>query len=114
RTMVPDHRAAMRESMAVRGKLAESSEVYEGDVVAAVRGEMAMSVADVMERRTGLAVSRCGGVEVAERVGRVMMLENGWSEEEMRGSVQAYLKESGERMKWREEESTAETQRPQR
>ena len=49
-------------------KIADSPEVYASDVEHAVQNEMAMSVEDVMRRRTGLSLSRFGGADVMRKV----------------------------------------------
>ncbi len=61
------------------------------EVVAAVRDEMALTVADVLLRRTRLAhVLPRHGVEVAPRVARLMAEELGWSAEAERRAVLEY------------------------
>jgi glycerol-3-phosphate dehydrogenase len=55
--------------------------------------EMAMTVSDVMRRRTMLALSPDGGPAMAERVARVMTEARGWNAGEMRWFLQEYVDE---------------------
>ena len=56
--------------------------------------EMAMTVSDVMRRRTTLALGPEGGTpEVAERVARLMALAHGWNEAQMRWQLNEYEEE---------------------
>jgi glycerol-3-phosphate dehydrogenase len=71
--------------------LCEHPQVWESDVTMAVREEMATSVADVMYRRTGLALSKCGGEATARRVGAIVARELDWNGETEARSLEAYL-----------------------
>jgi len=71
--------------------LCEHPQVWERDVTMAVREEMATSVADVMYRRTGLALSKCGGEATARRVATIMAREMNWSGEAEARSINSYL-----------------------
>jgi glycerol-3-phosphate dehydrogenase len=72
--------------------LCEHPQFWESDVRMAVCEEMATSVADVMYRRTGLALSKCGGEATARRVAAIMARELNWSDETEARSVEAYLR----------------------
>ncbi len=71
--------------------LCEHPEVFESDVPRACRDEMAMSVDDVMWRRIGLALSRCGGEQTAQRVALLMASELNWDQQTMGASAEKYL-----------------------
>jgi len=74
-------------------KVADVPEVHTSDIEHACRQEMAVTLSDVMRRRTPLALSRQGGRDVAERVAGIMARELGWSEEHARRQVEEYLTE---------------------
>ena len=63
------------------------------DIAYFCENEMAMTVTDVMRRRTPLALSRQGGPEMAERVAKAMAMALGWNDEQMRRSLQEYVDE---------------------
>jgi glycerol-3-phosphate dehydrogenase len=71
--------------------IADAPMVHASDIRRACEEEMAMSVDDVMRRRTSLALSRFGGPEIAASVARIMATSLGWSEAQMRSSFQQYL-----------------------
>jgi glycerol-3-phosphate dehydrogenase len=71
--------------------LADSPKVYASDIRRACEAELATSVDDVMRRRTSLALSRFGGPQTAAAVARIMTPCMGWSETQMRASLQDYL-----------------------
>src|SRR5258706_5735656 len=71
--------------------IAEVPRVYASDVRRACEREMAMSVEDVMRRRTSLALSKWGGAETARKVAKIMAGCMGWSEGQMRLSLGGYL-----------------------
>jgi len=71
--------------------LAESPRIYASDIRRACEEEMAISVDDVMRRRTSLALSRFGGPETAAAVARIMAPSMSWSETQMRSSLDDYL-----------------------
>jgi glycerol-3-phosphate dehydrogenase len=71
--------------------LAEAPKVYASDIRRACEEEMAMTVEDVMRRRTSLALSRFAGPETAGAVARIMANCMSWSESQMRSSLQQYL-----------------------
>jgi glycerol-3-phosphate dehydrogenase len=71
--------------------LCDNPQVLENDITRAAREEMATSVADVMWRRTGLALSRCAGESTALRVGALLATELGWNEAAEAQSVREYL-----------------------
>jgi glycerol-3-phosphate dehydrogenase len=71
--------------------IAAAPRVYASDIRRACEEEMATSVDDVMRRRTSLALSRFGGAEIAATVARIMSPCLGWSDAQMRTSLQDYL-----------------------
>ena len=75
-------------------KIADAPAVFASDIAHACDYEMAMTVSDVMRRRTGLALSRHGGVEAAATVARLMAERLGWSDAEMYAQLQSYIEES--------------------
>jgi glycerol-3-phosphate dehydrogenase len=75
-------------------KISESPPVFASDIIHACEQEMAVRLGDVMRRRTQLALSRNGGAETAGRVARLMAPLLHWNEEEERGQIDQYLKES--------------------
>lgn len=72
-------------------RLSEVPDVYESDVRHACDAEMAMTVEDVMRRRTPLALTRHGGAETAAAIARIMGLLMGWDEAQARASLDHYL-----------------------
>ncbi|MCA9121544.1 MAG: glycerol-3-phosphate dehydrogenase/oxidase [Planctomycetaceae bacterium] len=67
--------------------LSQSPKVCESDIAFACSEEMGVTVEDVMRRRTRLALSRHGGVEVASPVSHIMAKSLGWTD----GTREAYL-----------------------
>lgn len=61
-------------------------------VVYAVRNEMAMSTADVLMRRTGIALHEGVGLEYAEATARLVGEALGWTEAQIREDVAQYTK----------------------
>ena len=61
-------------------RISESHEVLESDIAFACTDEMAITLEDVMRRRTQLALSRQGGAEVAAQVSHLMAKQLAWSE----------------------------------
>ena len=74
-------------------KIADVPEVWASDVRYACEQEMALTLADVMRRRTPLALSRSGGEAVARQVARIMAGVLGWGETETNRQVRQYLVE---------------------
>jgi glycerol-3-phosphate dehydrogenase len=87
-TPLPDHRPPQH-----GGKITHSPAIFESDITYACREEMAMSVSDVMRRRTPLALSRLGETPTAERVAQMMSPILGWTEDQTRNSLQMYITE---------------------
>jgi glycerol-3-phosphate dehydrogenase len=54
---------------------------------------MAVTVSDVMRRRTRLALSRQGGPDVAAEVAKIMSEALGWDEVQMRRQFEVYMDE---------------------
>jgi len=65
---------------------------YPVSVEEACREEMALTLEDVMWRRTGWALSRSGGRENAEEVAGIMARELGWDNARTAAEVDRYLK----------------------
>jgi glycerol-3-phosphate dehydrogenase len=74
-------------------QFAESPQIFESDVAYACNEEMAVTLADVMRRRTRLALSSDGGIQTAERVSRVMAEQLGWDEATREKNLQCYADE---------------------
>ncbi len=74
-------------------KLSDMPEIYASDVQAACQNLMAQSVSDVMWRRTGLALSRYGGEDVARSVAKLMTPLMAWNEQQQADSIRQYLSE---------------------
>lgn len=74
-------------------QLSAVPDVWESDVRYACEQEMACTLADVMRRRTPLALTRHGGAEMAWKVAGQMRRYRGWSEAELKAQVKAYLSE---------------------
>ncbi len=79
------------------GKLAGGSERLcpsNPDVVAelhhAVQDELAVSLQDVLLRRTGIGTSRCQGLDCAEAIGRRMAQLLGWTPRRLQAELEAY------------------------
>lgn len=73
--------------------VADCPAVYASDIRQACLEEMALTVSDVMYRRTGLAISRHGEPAVAARVATMMAAALGWSDEQREHSLQEYVAE---------------------
>src|SRR5688572_4249282 len=58
----------------------------------AVREEMAVSLQDVLIRRTGIGQSLCQGLDCAEAIGRRMAEVAGWSSRRLDAELEAYQK----------------------
>jgi glycerol-3-phosphate dehydrogenase len=68
------------------------------EVVYACRHEMAVTLADVLERRTRISLEdRQAGAGAAEAVARCMAAELGWDDPEIERQISAYLEQAGER-----------------
>lgn len=65
---------------------------YPVSVETACREEMALTLDDVMWRRTGWALSQAGGREKAEEVAEIMARELGWDNDRTAAEVARYLK----------------------
>jgi glycerol-3-phosphate dehydrogenase len=73
------------------------------EVVAAVEGELAMTLEDVLRRRTQLALfDPSGGTEVADEVAGLMAQRLGWSADDARAAARAYVETVREdQRRWR-------------
>jgi len=87
-TLLPEHRPPPSGEC-----ICKVPTVYASDVIHACDDEMAMTVADVMRRRTGLALSRHGGPDTAAVVAQLMTNRLGWTDVQMYSSLQQYLHE---------------------
>lgn len=74
-------------------KITDRPAVFESDVIHACANEMAITVSDVMRRRTPLALSRYGGEETARHVAKIMGREMHWDGARQQRSTGAYLAE---------------------
>jgi glycerol-3-phosphate dehydrogenase len=74
-------------------KISDSPSVWQSDIVHACREEMAITVADVMRRRTRLALSPHGGEPTARLVSQLMAAELAWNEATRQRHLQYYLAE---------------------
>ncbi|HUI06723.1 MAG TPA: glycerol-3-phosphate dehydrogenase/oxidase [Verrucomicrobiae bacterium] len=72
--------------------VSDSPVVHASDVAHACQQEMAVTLSDVMRRRTPLALSRNGGAETAARVARLMAPVLHWSADEERVQLDRYLR----------------------
>jgi glycerol-3-phosphate dehydrogenase len=87
-TPLPDRRPAPTGT-----KICDAPPVWHSDVQHACREELAVTVSDVMRRRTRLALSPWGGEPTAQLVSQSMATELGWDEETRHGSLQDYLRD---------------------
>lgn len=71
--------------------LASCPNVFESDIRHACEAEHAMTLTDVMRRRTRLALSRHGGSETAESVSQLMMALLNWDDTQRSQQVEHYL-----------------------
>ena len=74
-------------------KISDSPTVCVSDIAHACEQEMAVTLSDVMRRRTQLALSRAGGPEIALQVARIMAPLLGWSQDEERAQFERYAEE---------------------
>ena len=74
-------------------QLATSPEVYESDIVHACQLEKAVTLTDVMRRRTRLALSPHGGAQVAGNVSHLMAARCDWDDATRTKQVSDYLQE---------------------
>lgn len=74
-------------------QICASPAVYASDIAHACQHEMAVTVSDVMRRRTQLALSRHGGPQTARTVALHMARHLGWSDDQMHAQLQNYLDE---------------------
>ena len=73
--------------------LADAPHVYTSDVTYSCRSEMAVTLSDLMRRRTRLALSRHGGEPVARKVCDLMAAELGWDHATREKMLADYLNE---------------------
>jgi glycerol-3-phosphate dehydrogenase len=98
-----EHDAALRE------RLVADLPYIRAEVVYACRYEMALTLDDVMARRTRLALEdRERGVGVAPSVAELMAGELGWSQERIRAEVDDYIAQVGHQLQM-EQHATGET-----
>jgi glycerol-3-phosphate dehydrogenase len=87
-TPLPEHRPQPSGT-----KISDSPAVYTSDITHACEYEMAMTVSDIMRRRTSLALSYYGGPDTAETVARFMAPLLGWNGGQMLWHLHQYLDE---------------------
>ena len=68
----------------------------------AVREELAVSLQDVLLRRTGIGQSRCQGLDCAEPIGRRMAELAGWTARRLDAELEAYSKHVEQSRRFRE------------
>lgn len=84
----------MREDERLREPLVPGLPHVAAEVIHAVREEMALTPADVLTRRTRLAMlAGADSLACVETVARLMARELGWNEETMRGEMRLYAEE---------------------
>ena len=96
-TLVSAYGRGWTRVLALAGKVAGGTERLcpsNPDIVAelhhAVQDEMAVSLQDVMLRRTGIGTSRCQGEDCAESIGRRMAQLLGWTPRRLDAELEAY------------------------
>jgi glycerol-3-phosphate dehydrogenase len=82
-----------RRPMTSGEKIADSPEVHASDIAHACEHEMAVTLSDVMRRRTSLALSQSGGPEVGLQVAHLMAPLMNWSPDEERAQFERYVEE---------------------
>jgi glycerol-3-phosphate dehydrogenase len=87
-TPLPEHRPQLSGT-----RISDAPIVCTSDVTHACEYEMAMTVSDVMRRRTSLALSRYGGPDTAETVAKFMAPLLSWNGGQMLWHLQQYLDE---------------------
>jgi glycerol-3-phosphate dehydrogenase len=75
-------------------QLSKSPSVFESDIAFACSDEMAITLEDVMRRRTRLALSRNGKDDVAVRVSVLMAKQLGWDDATRTKQLDRYLAEA--------------------
>lgn len=81
-------------------QLTTSPAVFESDILHACRAEKAVTLTDVMRRRTRLALSGSGRRAVAESVVRIMAAELGWDERAQSAQLSEYLDRQDRSRNW--------------
>lgn len=96
-TLVTTYGRGYRRIAELAGKVPDGAErlcPQNPDVVAelhaAVHDEMAVSLQDVLLRRTGIGTSRCQGLDCAEAIGQRMAQLAGWSRRRLDAELDAY------------------------
>jgi len=96
-TLVTTYGRAWTRVTDLSGKLAGGGERLcpsNPDIVAelhhAVQDELAVSLQDVLLRRTGIGTSRCQGLDCAEAIGRRMAPLLGWTPRRLQAELEAY------------------------
>lgn len=85
---LPNHRPAP-----AGDKISDAPEVHVSDIAHACEHEMAVTLGDVMRRRTSLALSHSGGPETALLVASLMAPLMNWNAEEERAQFNRYVEE---------------------
>jgi glycerol-3-phosphate dehydrogenase len=96
-TLVTTYGRGYRRIVELAGKVPDGAERLcpeNPDIVAelhaAVHDEMAVSLQDVLLRRTGIGTSRCQGLDCAEAIGQRMAHLAGWSSRRLDAELEAY------------------------
>ena len=83
--------ALAREDERLRELLVADLPNFAAEVIYAVRFELAMTIADVLTRRTRLAMLT--RINCSSKIAELMAVEHGWDEEEKRRQLEAYQQE---------------------
>ncbi len=81
--------AAVREDPSLGERVSPEVPTIGAEIVEAVEHEMALTLEDVVVRRTGLGAAGHPGAVVVERCARIMQQRLGWSEERVRDEIEA-------------------------
>jgi glycerol-3-phosphate dehydrogenase len=94
-TPLADHRPQAKGT-----RISDSPSVFESDIAFACANEMAITLEDVMRRRTRLALSRYGGADVATQVSGMMARALAWNETTRSEQLERYLTQWGLSRPW--------------
>jgi glycerol-3-phosphate dehydrogenase len=83
----------LRDQPALATPLCAHGPELEAQVVLAAREEQAVSLADVLLRRTGAGWNVCHGLDSSRRVGELLARELGWQKERIAGELARYADE---------------------
>lgn len=80
-------RAALKDDPSLGERLSPHAPTVAAEVIEAIDHEMALTLEDVVIRRTGLGAAGHPGTEVVERCARLMQRRLGWSEERVQDEI---------------------------